>query len=128
MNCYTDEVRKRQSTTVNELGGRQSRLSTRCDLLPPRASLRLAEVLAGGAEKYGEDNWHAISEREHIAHALEHVYRCLDGETGGEDHLAHAACRMVMALEIRERGGPRRQDGNRAGGWWSRAVRWVVRR
>lgn len=89
---------------VNERGGRQSRLAYRCDLLPQSALLSVAAVLKRGAEKYGENNWHSISTREHLNHALTHILKFLQGDTA-EDHLDNAACRMLMALEIYNCGG-----------------------
>ena len=92
--------------SVNKLGGKQSDSPFRCDLLPPLATLEVARVLKYGAEKYGEQNWHSISVAEHLNHVLTHVlaYQANDQSDG---HLEHAACRMLMALEIERRGGPR---------------------
>jgi len=91
--------------TTNEHGGRHSRLATRCDLLPPLAMLSLSRLLAEGVATYGERaNWQALSSSEHIQHALEHMLRLMDGQDD-EDHLQHAALRLAMALDVRERGG-----------------------
>jgi hypothetical protein len=83
---------------VNEQGGRQSAVPYRCDLMPPRAYLRVAEVLKKGAH-HGEENWRLITVREHLNHALGHVHLHMTGDTS-EDHLANASCRMLMALEM----------------------------
>lgn len=61
-------------------------------------------VLAPGAVKYGEDNWRKIPAKDHLNHALTHVFAFLAGD-GQDDHLEHAACRMMMALEIKITGG-----------------------
>lgn len=98
---------------VNERGGKQSVVPYRLDLLPPHATLAVGAVLKYGADKYGEDNWHAISTREHLAHMLAHVFAWLAHDKSDE-HLEHAACRALMALEIEKRGGP--DDHNGAGG------------
>lgn len=90
---------------VNALGGKQSDTGTRFDLVPPRAIHEVAKVLKRGAEKYGEDNWHAISTKEHLEHLIRHAYLHLQGDTS-EDHLANVACRSLMALEIDRMGGP----------------------
>ena len=90
---------------TNSRGGKQSRVSGRYDLMPPKALRRVAEVLATGAEKYGEWNWLKIDEKDHVNHAINHSYLHLDGDTT-EDHLANAACRALFALEIYLRGGP----------------------
>jgi hypothetical protein len=84
---------------VNANGGKQSRLETRSDLMPPAAFLAVAGVLKGGAEKYGDRNWRLITVREHLNHALTHAYQFLAGDAA-EPHLSHAACRLMMALEV----------------------------
>jgi hypothetical protein len=86
-------------TAINEHSGRQSSLPYRCDLLPPRALLHEAEILARGAAKYGVDNWRKIGVREHVNHALTHLLAMLAGD-GQDDHLGHATCRCLMALEM----------------------------
>lgn len=85
--------------TTNEQGGRQSRVPYRCDLLPARAVLDVAAVLSVGAEKYGPDNWRQITVNEHVNHALAHLFARQAGDDA-DDHLAHAACRLLMALEM----------------------------
>lgn len=86
------------SIEVNAQGGRQSAVPYRCDLMPPRAYLRVAEVLKKGAH-HGEENWRKITVKEHLNHALGHIHLHLSGDTS-EDHLANASCRMLMALEM----------------------------
>lgn len=85
-------------TITNAAGGKQSDSPARLDLFPPRAWLAVGGVLKHGAGKYGENNWHKISVREHINHALVHYAAYLAGDTS-DDHLEHAACRAMMALE-----------------------------
>lgn len=84
--------------TTNAKGGKQSLVPFRCDLLPPLAALRVAEVLEHGATKYGPKNWHAIAVEEHLNHMLAHTFAYLAGDTQ-DDHLGHAACRAFMALD-----------------------------
>lgn len=91
-------VGKDAPTTTNDKGGKQSHLSYRCDLLPPRATLAVAEVLDHGARKYGANNWHSIPVADHVNHAMVHLFAHLAGDTQ-DDHLEHAACRLLMALE-----------------------------
>ncbi len=93
---------------TNEVGGKQSKLDTRCDLLDGRAMLVLARVLKEGADKYEPDNWRKISEQSHINHALTHLFNYLIGDPDTtdqamEDELAHAFCRLMMAVAVRER-------------------------
>lgn len=97
--CYLQGVGPETDTTVNNEGGKQSNIPYRCDLLPPLSSLRVAAILKLGAEKYGERNWHNISCGSNINHAMTHVFAYLAGDNQ-DDHLGHAACRMLMALEI----------------------------
>lgn len=86
-------------TVTNAAGGKQSRTRYRCDLLPGRAVLAVAEVLSAGAEKYGEDNWRLIPVRDHVNHALTHLLAFVAGD-GSDDHLSHAACRVLFALDL----------------------------
>lgn len=91
--------------------GKQSEIHCRPDMVP-LATLKVAEVCYEGNKKYDSDNpmldtigpispnWHKITAREHINHALYHIHKCLSGDTSGEDHIAHATCRMMFALEM----------------------------
>lgn len=84
-------------TITNLQGGSQSRVDVRFDLIDPRAIFALAKTLHGGAEKYGPGNWRLIPSRDHLNHALMHVYAHLAGDQQ-DHHLEHAFCRMMMAL------------------------------
>ncbi len=80
----------------------------RADLLPPRALLAVARVLALGAKKYGPNNWHKCQEPpRYVGAALRHVLAYMSGEKrdaeSGESHLAHAACCVLFLLELDER-------------------------
>jgi hypothetical protein len=86
-------------TAVNASGGKQSQSLYRCDLLPARASLAVAEVLHHGAAKYGPNNWRKIPTEDHINHAMVHLFAWLAGDTQ-DDHLEHAACRLLMGLDV----------------------------
>lgn len=93
-------------TTVNARGGKQSALPYRFDLLPPLALAAVARVLEPGAKKYGEWNWLRITTDDNLNHALAHsfAYVARDASEGHPiEHLRHAACRVLMALEIAER-------------------------
>ena len=79
-------------------GAKQSAVVHRCDLLPPLATLHVAGILHGGSSKYGDWNWFKIPMAESLNHALIHIFAFLAGDTS-DDHLGHAACRMMMALE-----------------------------
>lgn len=86
--------------TTNERGGSQSKVEYACHLLPPVAALEVSKVLETGRVKYGAENWRLIDEADHINHALGHLFQYLAGDNSGEDHLAHAATRLLFALEI----------------------------
>lgn len=84
--------------TVNAHGGRQSALPYRCDLIQALAVLHVSAISARGAEKYGDNNWHKIPVAEHLNHALAHLLAHLAGDSQ-DDHLGHAAWRVLSALE-----------------------------
>lgn len=98
----------------SEQDGKQSEIHCRPDMMP-LATLKIAEVCDTGLKKYDADNlmlstigpispnWHKITSRDHINHALYHIYQQLSGSTN-EEHLAHAACRIMFALEMDLRG------------------------
>jgi hypothetical protein len=88
---------------TNEQGGQQSDLPYRLDLMPPFALLEVGRILAHGARKYAPWNWLKIDTNSHINHALVHLtaYLCGDDSEGKPiEHLKHAACRVMMALEV----------------------------
>lgn len=91
-------------TVENEKGGRQAVVYTRFDLLPPTALFCIAAILDEEAAKYGEDNWRLIPAREHVNHALQHLFAWLLRDES-EDHLGHAACHILFALGVAEESG-----------------------
>lgn len=109
--AVVDGVGPDAETVTNASGGKQSGSPYRCDLLPPLAALAVAKVLKSGADKYGAHNWHAIPTVDHLNHAMVHLFAALAGDTQ-DDHIEHAACRMLMSLEItlRERQNPCAND------------------
>ncbi|MEH2130120.1 MAG: dATP/dGTP diphosphohydrolase domain-containing protein [Nostoc sp.] len=82
----------------SENGAKQSASLARMDLLPPSAIFTVGTILQQGAMKYGEENWRLIPTREHLNHAIIHVFAYLAGDKA-EHHLGNAACRILMALE-----------------------------
>lgn len=100
-NCRATQVEgvgKDAPVTTNANGGKQSHSPFRCDLLPPQAVLAVAKILEHGAGKYGEKNWHKISVSDNLNHALVHMFAYLVGDTQ-DDHLEHAATRILFALD-----------------------------
>lgn len=65
-----------------------------------------------GVSKYGPSSWRDVPIQEHLEHALIHVqieinkrvFNIKDDTSGnvskGEDHIAHAICRLVMARAL----------------------------
>lgn len=64
-----------------------------------------AAILEGAASpEHGPHSWEADDLVEHVRHASDHLLDWLDawdrGEEGAcEDHLGHALCRIMMAIE-----------------------------
>jgi len=77
----------------------------RCDLLPPRAILRLAKHFENGCKKYGDRNWEkGIPINCFIDSAIRHTMKYMIGQTD-EDHLVAAAWNLMCAMELEERYG-----------------------
>lgn len=84
---------------TNAAGGKQSATLGRFDLLPATAIMRVAQVLQYGASRYSANNWRKIDMASHINHALQHLFALMSGDTS-DDHLGHAACRLMMAVDV----------------------------
>jgi hypothetical protein len=66
-----------------------------------RLALRcIAAVMAEGAKTHSDD-WSDHPAGFHVARAARHLRLHHEANTA-EDHLAHATCRLLMALELRE--------------------------
>ena len=85
-------------TVQNVAGGKQSDSGRRMDLVPATAILAVSKVLDCEGGKYGPTNWRLIKTESHLNHALVHIFAYLAGDAQ-DDHLEHAACRALMALE-----------------------------
>lgn len=84
---------------ADESGYKSSATPYRMDLVPPRATLHVAQILAEGAEGHGEENWRRGTVRKHLNKALIHLMAFQSGDDQ-DDHLGHATCRLLMALEL----------------------------
>lgn len=84
---------------TNMAGGNQSASPYRCVLFPPRAFLAVAEVLAVEATKDGPDNWRQMGVRKHLDLCIGYLFAYLAGAAPSD--LEHAACRIMMALDIK---------------------------
>lgn len=99
-------VSRHVETVVNEAGGKHSKQAYATRLLPAKALLAISKVLKEGADKYEEApldnsldaNWRKLPRRDHIEHALTHLLAYQAGDTS-DDHLEHAACRLLFSLE-----------------------------
>jgi len=103
MNTTIEGVGKDAQTVTNGFGAKRSGLRNRLILADPIALRALGNVLAKGEEKHGRSNigegWYEIPAEDHIDHALDHILLWRHGDLS-EDHLAHAQCRVHMALAV----------------------------
>jgi hypothetical protein len=71
--------------------------------VPATGVRRVAEAMAEGASKYGENNWEkGMPVKYLLNHAIAHIYQFIDGDRS-EDHLGHAAANMLMACHSAEK-------------------------
>ncbi len=74
----------------------------RCDLLPPRALLRLARHFENGAKKYGDRNWElGIPCHSFADSGMRHLLKYMAGNTD-EDHLIAAIWNLTCLAETEE--------------------------
>lgn len=96
----TDKQFTSDKIVTNEQGGKQHHCPCAPSLLPPTAILEVSKILKAGADVYGIDNWRKVSRKEHLDHALTHIFLFFIGDTS-EPHLSHAACRILFAMETK---------------------------
>lgn len=74
----------------------------------PYAHHAAKRVLEGGAKKYPSGVQDGRPASEHVAAALRHIAKWLEGEKvdpdSGENPLAHAAARCMLAYEVEKKG------------------------
>lgn len=69
----------------------------RFDLIPAKAMLRIAEIIAYGDKKHGRYNWKKIPADVHHGRSEAHMLKARIGDTS-EDNYGHAAVRAIFAL------------------------------
>lgn len=61
------------------------------------------EVLKVGSLKHPPCSWRKETWEHHLSKAHGHIHNILyDGQVIGENHLAHALCRLAMAVAVKE--------------------------
>lgn len=98
-------------------GTKHDKEKVRVDLLPVVALETIAAVFTHGAKKYGEGNWQkGIDEKRLYAATLRHMFAHKKGELYDDEssilHLAHAACNLLMMIELREQNANREKARN----------------
>lgn len=95
------DLDQNQPIVANETGGKQHFRPYRMQAIPPKAIMEVGKVRweAVNVHGYDDDNYKDIPCDEHLGRALTHIYAYLSGDRSN-DHLSHASCRLLMALEL----------------------------
>ena len=62
----------------------------------------LLQIMRKGDETHFDGQWKTYPAEYHIVRAMRHLELLTAGDAG-EDHLGHAACRLLLAMTLRER-------------------------
>ena len=80
----------------------------RMDLISSDALLEMGQVLALGAEMYGDYNWKKVAKERYFAAALRHINKFWSGEISdksGYHHLIHAITDLMFVYELDDNKG-----------------------
>jgi dATP/dGTP diphosphohydrolase len=61
----------------------------------------VTEVMRHGAASHPDDEWRTLPFEFHVARAIEHL-RQWQARDQSQDHLSHAATRLLLALTLRD--------------------------
>ena len=61
----------------------------------------IADIMKHGAASHPDNDWVRRSPDYHVGRSVEHLQALQDGDQR-QDHIAHAATRLLMALTLRE--------------------------
>jgi len=67
----------------------------------------VAEAMAKGAARYGDDNWRGLPKEEMVNHAIRHLVLWMAGDRS-EPHAAHAAANCLMLVDLEGSANERR--------------------
>lgn len=85
---------------VEDANGYKTRATPyRLDLMPADAILHVTSIFTSGAKDHGDWNWLKGSALHHVGKAGVHLLAWMAGDRS-DDHLGHAACRVMMALTL----------------------------
>ncbi len=79
-------------------------IKPRPSLLPPLALTEVSHVLTFGDDKHPDEKWKKMDPEDHVDAALRHIFAHMSGDKtdseSGRLHLAHAAARLLFAVEL----------------------------
>lgn len=90
-----------QKIKVNDNGGKEHERPFRSQALFFKALLAISGVRYDAVvnKGYEDDNYKKIDKYQHLGRCLTHLFAYMSGDKSN-DHLSHAATRLLMALEM----------------------------